>query len=58
MESFERSLIAAEMGRSHNSLRSLAEALGVPRKTLHDKLRKHGLLFSGSGGNSADDNDL
>jgi hypothetical protein len=23
-------------------MRSLAEALGVPRKTLHDKLRKHG----------------
>jgi two-component system C4-dicarboxylate transport response regulator DctD len=30
-------------------MRSLAEALGVPRKTLHDKLRKHGLNFeSGS----------
>jgi two-component system C4-dicarboxylate transport response regulator DctD len=24
-------------------MRSLAEALGIPRKTLHDKLRKHGL---------------
>ena len=58
VESFERSLIAAEMSRPHNSLRSLAEALGVPRKTLHDKLRKHGLLFSGSGGNSADDGDI
>jgi two-component system C4-dicarboxylate transport response regulator DctD len=29
-------------------VRSLAEALGLPRKTLHDKLRKHGLSF-GSG---------
>jgi two-component system C4-dicarboxylate transport response regulator DctD len=46
VESFERSLIAAEMARAHNSLRSLAEALGLPRKTLHDKLRKHGLIFS------------
>ena len=40
-----KSLIAAELERSHGSMRSLAEALGVPRKTLHDKLRKHGLNF-------------
>jgi two-component system C4-dicarboxylate transport response regulator DctD len=52
VESFERSLIAAEMARSHSSLRSLAEALGVPRKTLHDKLRKHGLNFA-----AGDDNE-
>ena len=49
VEHFEKSLIAAELERSHSSMRSLAEALGVPRKTLHDKLRKHGLNFeSGS----------
>ncbi|WAH58514.1 sigma-54 dependent transcriptional regulator [Pseudomonas silvicola] len=46
VESFERALIAAEMARHHNSMRSLAEALGIPRKTLHDKLRKHGLTFA------------
>lgn len=46
VEAFERALIAAEMARPHNSLRSLAEALGVPRKTLHDKLRKYGLLLN------------
>ncbi|MCU1717969.1 sigma-54-dependent transcriptional regulator [Pseudomonas sp. 5P_3.1_Bac2] len=46
VEAFERSLINAEMQRSHSSLRSLAEALGLPRKTLHDKLRKHGLNFA------------
>ena len=52
VEHFEKSLIAAELERSHSSLRSLAEALGVPRKTLHDKLRKHGLHFeSGSHSN-------
>ncbi|MCY1390709.1 C4-dicarboxylate transport transcriptional regulatory protein DctD [compost metagenome] len=54
VEAFERSLIAAEMARPHNSMRSLAEALGVPRKTLHDKLRKHGLLFSGGGAGAED----
>nr|WP_314476910.1 sigma-54 dependent transcriptional regulator [uncultured Pseudomonas sp.] len=50
VEQFERSLITAELSQPHSSLRSLAEALGVPRKTLHDKLRKHGLSFEGGGG--------
>ncbi|CAI8948138.1 sigma-54-dependent Fis family transcriptional regulator [Pseudomonas donghuensis] len=54
VEQFERSLIAAELARSHSSLRSLAEALGIPRKTLHDKLRKHGLSFADSHQNSDD----
>ncbi|WP_454254252.1 sigma-54-dependent transcriptional regulator [Pseudomonas sp. Marseille-Q8238] len=54
VEAYERALISAEMSKSHNSLRSLAEALGIARKTLHDKLRKHGLDFAGS---SNDDND-
>lgn len=53
VEQFERSLIAAELARPHGSMRSLAEALGIPRKTLHDKLRKHGLNFEG--GSSAHD---
>ncbi|WP_065257775.1 sigma-54-dependent transcriptional regulator [Pseudomonas bananamidigenes] len=48
VEQFEKSLIAAELARSHSSVRSLAEALGIPRKTLHDKLRKHGLNFADS----------
>jgi two-component system C4-dicarboxylate transport response regulator DctD len=48
VEHFEKSLIAAELARSHSSVRSLAEALGIPRKTLHDKLRKHGLNFADS----------
>ncbi|WP_339080914.1 sigma-54 dependent transcriptional regulator [Pseudomonas sp. TMP9] len=57
VEAFERSLISAELSRSHSSLRSLAEALGVPRKTLHDKLRKHGLSFADAGGSSPDSAD-
>jgi two-component system C4-dicarboxylate transport response regulator DctD len=57
VEAFERSLISAEMSRAHSSLRSLAEALGVPRKTLHDKLRKHGLSFADTGGSSPDSPD-
>lgn len=48
VEHFERALIAAELAQPHSSMRSLAEALGIPRKTLHDKLRKHGLSFTDS----------
>jgi two-component system C4-dicarboxylate transport response regulator DctD len=55
VENFEKSLIAAELARSHSSVRSLAEALGIPRKTLHDKLRKHGLNFADGGAHSATD---
>jgi two-component system C4-dicarboxylate transport response regulator DctD len=57
VENFEKSLIAAELARSHSSVRSLAEALGIPRKTLHDKLRKHGLNFA-DGGTSSHTDDL
>ncbi|WDY57771.1 sigma-54-dependent transcriptional regulator [Pseudomonas sp. PSKL.D1] len=56
VEQFERSLIAAELGQPHSSMRSLAEALGIPRKTLHDKLRKHGLNFEG-GSNGAEEHE-
>jgi two-component system C4-dicarboxylate transport response regulator DctD len=55
VENFEKTLIAAELARSHSSLRSLAEALGIPRKTLHDKLRKHGLSFADGGTHSGAD---
>ncbi|WLH01587.1 sigma-54 dependent transcriptional regulator [Pseudomonas beijingensis] len=57
VENFEKTLIAAELARPHSSVRSLAEALGIPRKTLHDKLRKHGLTFGDSGQGSADEPD-
>ena len=57
VEHFERSLIAAELAQPHSSMRSLAEALGIPRKTLHDKLRKHGLSFDGGSGGHDDQED-
>ncbi|MFJ4458045.1 sigma-54-dependent transcriptional regulator [Pseudomonas sp. NPDC089392] len=57
VEQFERSLIAAELTQPHSSMRSLAEALGIPRKTLHDKLRKHGLSFDGGSGGHDDHED-
>ncbi|MGX9568816.1 sigma-54-dependent transcriptional regulator [Pseudomonas viciae] len=57
VENFEKTLIAAELARPHSSVRSLAEALGIPRKTLHDKLRKHGLNFGDSSQGPADESD-
>ncbi|MCG6575232.1 sigma-54-dependent Fis family transcriptional regulator [Pseudomonas sp. AF32] len=57
VENFEKTLIAAELARPHGSVRSLAEALGIPRKTLHDKLRKHGLTFGDSSQGAADESD-
>ncbi|MCJ8168288.1 sigma-54-dependent transcriptional regulator [Atopomonas sediminilitoris] len=47
VEAFEKALIVAELGQNHASLKAMAEALNIPRKTLHDKLRKHGLQFAG-----------
>ncbi len=52
VDAYERSLIARELLNPHQSLREVAEALQLPRKTLHDKLRKYGLSFSGAGENS------
>ena len=43
VESFERSLIAAELRRQNGSLARSAEALRVAKTTLHDKIKKYGL---------------
>lgn len=40
---FERSLIAQELRANHGNVSRAAVALGTPRKTLHDKMRKYGL---------------
>jgi two-component system C4-dicarboxylate transport response regulator DctD len=40
---FERNLIARELRRHDGSLARTAEALNVPKTTLHDKIRKYGL---------------
>jgi two-component system C4-dicarboxylate transport response regulator DctD len=48
VESFERSLIAAELRRQGGSLARSAEALRIAKTTLHDKIRKYGLQGSES----------
>ena len=47
MEEFERALIAEALGRHGGSLARCAEALGMAKTTLHDKIRKYRLGQAG-----------
>jgi len=49
VNAFERALIADALRRHHGSLARSAEALGLAKTTLHDKIRKYGLSEVGSG---------
>jgi two-component system C4-dicarboxylate transport response regulator DctD len=44
VENYERQLIADEFGRQSGNIQRTADALKVARTTLHDKLKKYGLL--------------
>ncbi|MDX1594652.1 MAG: sigma-54 dependent transcriptional regulator [Gammaproteobacteria bacterium] len=43
VERFERSLIDQALARHKGRIKETLETLGLPRKTLYDKMRKHGL---------------
>jgi len=43
VESFEKSLIEQELKACRGNISEATQALGIPRKTLHDKVRKYGL---------------
>ena len=43
VERFEKMLIHTELGRHGGSIKDTLESLGLPRKTLYDKMRKYGL---------------
>ena len=43
VECFEKSLIEKALNSCHGSIKETMESLGVPRKTLYDKMRKYGL---------------
>ncbi|GAB4394641.1 MAG: two-component system response regulator DctD [Kiloniellaceae bacterium] len=43
MEAVEKSILEAELRRHKGSLKATYEALGLSRKTLYDKLQRHGL---------------
>ncbi len=44
VENYEKALIAAEFARQGSNIARTGEALGLARTTLHDKLRKYGLI--------------
>jgi two-component system C4-dicarboxylate transport response regulator DctD len=48
VDAFERALIADALRRHKGSLARSAEALGVAKTTLHDKIRKYGLSDTGT----------
>ncbi len=43
VECFERGLIEQHLKANNGSIKSTMEALGLPRKTLYDKMKKYGL---------------
>ncbi|MDF2182603.1 sigma-54 dependent transcriptional regulator [Neptuniibacter sp. CAU 1671] len=43
VEQFERLLIQAELSRCGGSIKETQQGLGLPRKTLYDKMKKYGL---------------
>ena len=43
VEEFEKMLIQAELSRCGGSIKETLDSLGLPRKTLYDKMKKYGL---------------
>ncbi|MBB5321548.1 sigma-54-dependent transcriptional regulator [Marinobacter oulmenensis] len=43
MDAFERSAIVSALNASHGSIKDTMVQLGIARKTLYDKMKKHGL---------------
>lgn len=43
VDSFEKSLIEQALKTCHGNISEATQELGIPRRTLHDKVRKHGL---------------
>jgi len=42
VENYERALIAAKFARQNGNVARTSDAHGVPRTTLHDKMKKYG----------------
>ncbi|PWV97156.1 two-component system C4-dicarboxylate transport response regulator DctD [Hoeflea marina] len=53
MDSFERSIIQAEIGRNGGALKPTYEALGISRKGLYEKMRRLGLSAAETSDGSA-----
>lgn len=49
LEVFERRLLREALGQAQGNVGQAAQRLGVPRKTLYDKLKRHGIATDTSG---------
>lgn len=43
IDQFEKLVLQEELSRNRGSIKATQDSLGLPRKTLYDKMRKHGL---------------
>lgn len=43
LEQFEKALITAELSHHNGNIKEVMEVLGLPRRTLNEKMQKHGL---------------
>lgn len=43
VDQFEKSVIESELASRQGCVKDTLDALGVPRKTFYDKLRRHGI---------------
>ncbi|HVL20445.1 MAG TPA: sigma-54 dependent transcriptional regulator [Amaricoccus sp.] len=55
VERYEAGLIRDALARHHGDVRLTFEALGVPRKTFYDKLRRYGIVRADYGAHPAED---
>jgi two-component system, NtrC family, C4-dicarboxylate transport response regulator DctD len=44
VDDFERSIIVEQLRRQHGGVVATSEALGIPKKTLYDKIRRHEIM--------------
>ncbi|MFT3973617.1 MAG: sigma-54 dependent transcriptional regulator [Amaricoccus sp.] len=57
VDRFEAGVIREALARHQGDVRATVEALGVPRKTFYDKLKRHGIVraeYGGDGGGGGD----
>jgi len=55
VERYEAGLIRDALARHHGDVRPTIEALGVPRKTFYDKLRRYGIVRADYGADAAEE---
>jgi two-component system C4-dicarboxylate transport response regulator DctD len=44
VDDFERCIIVEQLRRQHGGVAAASEALGIPKKTLYDKIRRYDII--------------